>query len=162
MVYLIVYLFLARILELIISNKNTKALLELGGKEHYSFHYKFLIIFHITFLLYFLKQSFEIQEFSTIFLVFFIVLQILRYKIIYDLGKFWTTRIIVLENEPLINKGIYRYLRHPNYIVVFFEVIAVCLIFFDYEALIIFSTVNSILIFIRIFYEEKANGARRR
>ena len=113
-------------------------------------------------MLYFLKQSFEIQEFSTIFLVCFIVLQILRYKIIYDLGKFWTTRIIVLENEPLINKGIYRYLRHPNYIVVFFEVIAVCLIFFDYEALIIFSTVNSILISIRIFYEEKANSTRRR
>ncbi len=160
-ILLIIYLFLSRIFELIISTKNTKKLLKLGAVEYYPFHYKFLVIFHVIFLLYFLLQSFEILLVNYTYIYIFFVLQILRYKIIFDLRGYWTTRIIVLENKPLINSGVYRYLRHPNYLVVFFEVITVCLIFYDYKALIIFATINSILISIRIYFEEKANIKRR-
>ena len=90
--------------------------------------------------------------------VFFIV-QIFRYKIIYDLGKYWTTRILVIK-EPLIKTWMFKYLRHPNYLVVFLEVILVCLFFNDFFSLILFSLINLVLISIRIFYEEKANKFR--
>ena len=64
-------------------------------------------------------------------------------------------------NKPLVKTWVFRYLRHPNYIVVFLEVILVCLFFNDFLSLIFFSSVNSILIAIRIFFEEKANKFRR-
>ena len=66
------------------------------------------------------------------FLLAFFFIQILRYKTLSDLGEYWTTRIIVLENAPLTNNGIYEYLKHPNYIIVFIEVFLICLIFHDY------------------------------
>ena len=69
---------------------------------------------------------------------------------------------IVVINKPLINTWIFKTLRHPNYIVVFLEVLTVCLIFNDYISLFIFSTFNTILIFIRIYFEEKANSFRRK
>ena len=84
----------------------------------------------------------------------------MRIKVIYDLGEYWTTRIIVLESKKLVKTGIYKYLKHPNYVVVFFEVIFLCLFFGDYIALIFFSVVKSLLLTVRIYYEEKANSNR--
>ena len=158
--FLIIYLILARLIELIISKRNTKKLLEQGAKEYYSFHYRFIVIFHVLFILYFLIKSLFINYINIELLIIFLFLQILRYKILFDLGKYWTTRIIVLKNMPLINKGIYKYLKHPNYLVVFMEVFLICLIFFDYQALLFFSAINLILIFIRIRYENRANNIR--
>ena len=57
-------------------------------------------------------------------------------------------------------KGIYKYLKHPNYIVVFIEIFLICLIFYDYPGLLFFSFINLVLISIRIYYEEKANKNR--
>ena len=88
------------------------------------------------------------------------VLQLLRYKIIFDLGFFWTTRIIVID-KPLVKTFLFKYLKHPNYVVVILEIILVCLFFDDLLALIVFTFFNSILICIRIFYEEKANKFRK-
>jgi methyltransferase len=62
--------------------------------------------------------------------------------------------------KPMVKTWIFRNFRHPNYIVVFLEVILVCLFFNDLNSLILFATVNSILLGIRIFYEEKANKFR--
>ena len=94
------------------------------------------------------------------YLYAFLVLQLLRYKIIFDLGFFWTTRIIVID-KPLVKTFLFKYLKHPNYVVVILEIILVCLFFDDLLALIFFTFFNLILICIRIFYEEKANKFRK-
>ena len=94
------------------------------------------------------------------YLYAFLVLQILRYKIIFDLGSFWTTRIIVID-KPLVRTFLFKFFKHPNYIVVFLEIIVVCLFFGDLLALFFFTFFNSILICIRIYYEEKANKFRK-
>ena len=127
------------------------------------------IINHITNLLwlftlflfyFFLVKSFTVTNINLLYLYMFFVVQIVRYRIIYELGKYWTTRIIVV-NKPLIKTWMFKYLRHPNYIVVFLEVILISLFFNDFYSLILFTTINFILICIRIFYEEKANRFRR-
>ena len=125
----------------------------------YGFHYKFIVLFHIVFIVFFLVKSFSNSIFNIQYLYVFFIVQIFRYKIIYDLGEFWTTRILVI-NKPLVKTWMFRYLRHPNYIVVFLEVILICLFFNDFYSLIVFSVINMILIAIRIFYEEKANKFR--
>ena len=105
-------------------------------------------------------KSFDNIDLNYRYIFLFIFIQLVRFKIIFDLGKYWTTRIIVVEKKKLIKTGLYRFFRHPNYIVVFFEIILICIIFNDYEALLYFSLINTILIFIRIYYEERANKNR--
>ena len=157
---LISYLIICRIVELLISRRNTTRLIKEGAKEFFPFHYKFLVLFHITFIIYFMIKSFDNIDLDYRYIFLFIFIQLVRFKIIFDLGKYWTTRIIVVEKKKLIKTGIYRFFRHPNYIVVFFEIILICIIFNDYEALLYFSLINTILIFIRIYYEERANKNR--
>lgn len=157
---LISYLIICRIVELLISRRNTTRLIKEGAKEFFPFHYKFLVLFHITFIIYFMIKSFDNIDLNYRYIFLFIFIQFVRFKIIFDLGKYWTTRIIVVEKKKLIKTGLYRFFRHPNYIVVFFEIILICIIFNDYEALLYFSLINTILIFIRIYYEERANKNR--
>ena len=154
-----VYIIFARFFELILSKKNTTKLLQEGAKECYGFHYKFIVLFHIVFIVFFLAKSFSNSIFNINYLYVFFIVQIFRYKIIYDLGEFWTTKILVI-NKPLVKTWMFRYLRHPNYIVVFLEVILVCLFFNDFYSLIVFSVINTVLIATRIFFEEKANKFR--
>ena len=157
--YLMVYIIFARFFELILSKKNTTKLLQEGAKECYGFHYKFIVLFHIVFIVFFLAKSFSNSIFNINYLYVFFIVQIFRYKIIYDLGEFWTTKILVI-NKPLVKTWMFRYFRHPNYMVVFLEVILVCLFFNDFYSLIVFSVINSVLIATRIFFEEKANKFR--
>ena len=154
-----VYIIFARFFELILSKKNTTKLLQEGAKERYGFHYKFIVLFHIVFIVFFLAKSFSNSTFNINYLYVFFIVQIFRYKIIYDLGEFWTTKILVI-NKPLVKTRMFRYFRHPNYLVVFLEVILVCLFFNDFYSLIVFSVINSVLIATRIFFEEKANKFR--
>ena len=154
-----VYIIFARFFELILSKKNTTKLLQEGAKECYGFHYKFIVLFHIVFIVFFLAKSFSNSTFNINYLYVFFIVQIFRYKIINDLGEFWTTKILVI-NKPLVKTWMFRYLRHPNYMVVFLEVILVCLFFNDFYSLIVFSVINSVLIATRIFFEEKANKFR--
>ncbi len=159
--YLIVYIIIARLVELYLSHKNTNTLLSSGGVEYYSFHYKFIVIFHLVFVLYFLIYSFTFEEMNFNLLYLFIFIQFCRFKVIYDLGKYWTTRIIVVENKPLVRTGFYKFFKHPNYTIVIIEIILVCLIFKHYYALIYFTLIKMILLLIRINYEDKANLNRR-
>lgn len=159
--FLIIYIIFSRISELILSYINTKNLMNRGGKEYYSSHYFLIVIFHIIFIIYFLLLSLKTIQINLTFLYLFIILQFVRYKVIYDLGKYWTTRIIVIEDEPLVKRGLYKYFRHPNYAVVLAEIILICLIFSEFTALIFFSLIKFILISIRINYENKANSRRR-
>ena len=158
--FLIFYIILTRVFELFLSAKNTKRLLNSGAKEFYPQHYKFIVFFHICFITYFFYKSFDVNYINLYLLLVFFVFQLLRYKIIYELGKYWTTRIIVI-NEPLVNTWIFKKFRHPNYLIVFIEVLLVCLMFKDIYALLFFSLMNGILISLRIFYEEKANSFRK-
>ena len=127
---LIIYIILTRIFELFLSKKNTERLLQEGATEYYKSHYKFIVFSHYLSFIFFIK-SLSNTIINIEYLYIFFLVQILRYKIIYELGNFWTTRILVI-NKPLVKTWVFRYLRHPNYIVVFLEVILVCLFFNDF------------------------------
>ena len=157
---LILYIILSRVFELILSYINTKNLLQRGAKEYYSGHYKFIVMFHLVFVFYFLFKSLYLTSLNLYFIYLFILIQFIRYKIIFDLGKYWTTRIIVLDSEPLLKKGIYKYFKHPNYIVVLLEIFLICMIFEDPQALVVFLVLKIILLKIRVSCEEKANRNR--
>jgi methyltransferase len=89
-------------------------------------------------------------------LVLFILLQLGRAWVIRSLGERWTTRIIVKPGAPLVRKGPYRWLNHPNYLVVTMEIAVVPLMFELLQIALIFSLLNAIVLAIRIRAENDA------
>jgi methyltransferase len=82
--------------------------------------------------------------------------QVLRYLAIRALAERWSTRIYVVPDAPLIQHGIYRFLRHPNYWGVILEIACVPLIHAAYGTSILWSLANLVLLRHRIRLEELA------
>jgi methyltransferase len=74
------------------------------------------------------------------------------------LGRRWTTRIIVLPNAPLVRRGPYRFVNHPNYLVVVGEIAILSLVFGLWRIALIFTLLNAAVIAIRIREENRALG----
>ncbi|MGE0658964.1 MAG: isoprenylcysteine carboxylmethyltransferase family protein, partial [Reyranellaceae bacterium] len=88
-------------------------------------------------------------------------LQALRVWIVLSLGPYWTTRIVTVPGAPLVRRGPYRYLRHPNYVVVTGEIAVLPLIFGAWEIALVFSILNAALLWHRIRIENAALSTRR-
>ena len=86
----------------------------------------------------------------------FLLVQPLRYWSIRSLGGYWNTRILVVPDAKLVARGPYRYLRHPNYVVVAVEVATFPLIFGAWVTALVFSGLNAALLFVRIREENRA------
>jgi len=91
----------------------------------------------------------------------FAMLQLGRIWVIMSLGRYWTTRIITLPDSPLVRTGPFRYLRHPNYLLVLAEIAVLPLAFGAVAIAAIFSTLNLLLIARRIRIEERVLAPRR-
>lgn len=160
--YLIIFLILQRLVELFISKRNEKWLLSQGAIEYGKDHYKLIVLLHVGFFLsmifeYMLTLSnFEMDLISYVFLVFFIFLQICRIVVLLTLGKYWNTRILRIPNLQLVQKGIYKYIHHPNYVIVIGEIFVIPMIFDLYWTAIIFTIMNLLVLKIRIREENKA------
>lgn len=96
-----------------------------------------------------------------IWLAVFAAAQLGRAWVLATLKRRWTTRIIVLPGAPLIAGGPYRFLRHPNYVVVAIEIASLPLVFGLTWVAIGFSVLNAIVLFVRIRAEEAALSAAR-
>jgi methyltransferase len=54
----------------------------------------------------------------------FVTSKALKFWAISALGTRWTFRVLVLPGAPLVTRGPYRWLRHPNYVAVVGEIVA--------------------------------------
>jgi methyltransferase len=149
---------LQRLGELILARHNTRALLARGGIEVGARHYPLIVAVHAAWLmaLWILGRD---QEVDLLALALFIVLQGLRVWILVTLGARWTTRIIVLPGEKLIAAGPYRYLSHPNYVVVAAEMAVLPLALHLPAIAMLFTVLNAIVLTIRIRAETRALAA---
>ncbi len=150
-----------RLAELFLAAKNRKALIERGGVEFGGDHYPYIVLLHLLWLVAwpaeFLLFRRQLSHLWPLWLSLLLAAQILRYTAIFTLGKFWNTRIIVLPGTPPIKRGIYRYIRHPNYWAVAIELACFPLLFDGYITAALFSAANAYLLLrIRIPAEEKA------
>lgn len=152
---------LQRLVELVIANRNTRRLLEMGGREVGAKHYPLIVALHATWLsaLFLLTPGDATIDLGL--LGAFVLLQLARIWVMASLGAFWTTRIVTLPNTPLVARGPYRYLRHPNYIVVALEIPLLPLAFGKPFLAIMFFIINILLIFIRVRTEDEALAPRR-
>jgi methyltransferase len=149
-----------RAAELILAARNTRALLARGGVEVGAGHYPLLVLLHGAWLatLLFLEPADAPPAWG--WLGAFAVLQALRLWIIHSLGPFWTTRVITLPGAPLVRRGPYRFLRHPNYVVVVAEIAVLPLVFGAWRIAAVFSVLNLALLAWRIRIEQRALAPR--
>lgn len=146
---------LQRLGELWLSNRNTRRLLAYGAVEHGSGHYAVLVAVHAAWLmsLWWLAPGRPLQWLP---LALYLLVQLARAWVIASLGRRWTTRIIVLPGAPLVRRGPYRFVEHPNYIVVALEIALLPLVFGLVELALLFTLLNGLLLAVRIRAENEA------
>jgi methyltransferase len=149
---------LQRLGELVLAQRNTQRLLARGAHEVAAGHYPLIVALHAAWLvgLWLLVLWRGNDAVSWTWLAVFIVLQGLRVWVIATLGARWTTRVIVLPGAPLVAAGPYRFVSHPNYLVVAGEMLVLPLVFGLVTYGIVFSLLNALVLWIRIRAEEAA------
>lgn len=149
---------LQRAAELVISRNNTRQLLARGAVEVAPGHYPSIVAVHAAWLLS-LWAFGRHQPVNLVVLSAYLVLQGFRIWVLRTLGSRWTTRIIILPDQPLVSAGPYRLLSHPNYAVVAGE-IAVLPLVFDLPLLAaLFTVLNAAVLAVRIRAENRALAA---
>jgi len=148
---------LQRVGELWLSNRNSARLLARGAREHAPAHYPLIVALHAAWLatLWLLALPRPIDGF---WLAMFVLIELARIWVLASLGPRWTTRIIVLPNAPLVRRGPYRWVNHPNYLVVIAEIAALPLVFGLWQVALIFSLLNAAMLTVRIRQENRALG----
>ena len=143
---------LGRLAELVLARRNTLALLAKGAAEVAPGHYPAIVALHTLWLgaLWILGVGQPVDGF---WLGIFLLLEVGRVWVLTTLGTRWTTRIIVLPGERLVARGPYRYVNHPNYIVVIGEIAVLPLCLGLPWLAVVFTLLNAVVLAIRISAE---------
>lgn len=151
---LLAFVTLERLAELVLARRNTRALMAQGAVEHAPGHYPLIVLLHALWLagLWVFGAS---QPVSAFWFAVFMMLQAARVWVLMTLGPRWTTRIIVLPGAPLVARGPYRFVSHPNYLVVIGEIAVLPLCLGLTWFALVFSLANAAVLAIRI----RAEGA---
>jgi methyltransferase len=152
---------LQRLAELFLAERNRKRLLAKGAVEHGHAHYPLIVALHAAWLvaLWWWAPG---QPISVPLLLFFLLLQGGRLWVLATLGQRWTTRILVLPDAPLVTRGPYRFVDHPNYVIVILEIAVLPLVFGLWRIALLFSVLNAAVLAVRIHAENRALRSLRR
>ena len=155
------YVLIERLGELWIAKHNTERLLAAGGEERGAEQYPYIVLLHAAWLTTIVLTTPEDAPVNLFWLAAYGALQVARTWVMISLGRFWTTRIITLPAKPMVRRGPYRYLRHPNYAVVAGEIAVLPLVFGYWQIAIVFSLLNAYALYERIRVEDEALAERR-
>ncbi|HEY7725656.1 MAG TPA: isoprenylcysteine carboxylmethyltransferase family protein [Anaeromyxobacteraceae bacterium] len=154
---------LERVAELVLSERNRRAVLARGGVEHGAGHYPAMVALHAALLGGCAVEAlaFPAPPPAAALLAAGGVLaaQALRWWAVVSLGDRWSARVVVPPGEPPVTRGPYRFLRHPNYLAVVVEVACLPLAWGSWRTAAAFSAANAALLAVRIRAEERALGS---
>lgn len=149
---------LQRLGELVLARSNTRRLLARGAVESGAEHYRFIVALHAAWLIGLWLLAWD-RPVNLPLLLLFVLLQAGRVWVIATLGRRWTTRILTLPGEPLVRKGPFRFVSHPNYIVVAGELAVLPLVFGLPLYALVFTALNAVMMWVRIRCEQRALDA---
>lgn len=160
---LILAVGLERLVELAVSNSNAAWAFARGGKEFGRGHYPAMVILHSGFLIACAAEVWLLHRpflgwLGWPMLALAALSQVLRWWCVRTLGRRWNTRVIVLRDTPLVVRGPYRWLRHPNYVAVVVEGVALPLVHTAWLTAAVFTLANAALLRVRIRLENSALG----
>lgn len=158
---LLVLIALERLLELARSRRNAAWAFARDGIEVGRRHFRFMTVLHTLFLpacaleVWLLGRPFT-PALGIPMLGLVLLAQGLRWWAVATLGRRWNVRTIVVPGLAVVRKGPYRFVRHPNYVAVVLEGIAVPLVHGAWLTAAGFTLLNVPLLAIRIRCEEAA------
>ena len=150
------FLVFQRLVELGIARRNHRALVARGAIEFGRRHYPALVALHAGWLLALLGTIDPQTPVSIPLLAVFVLLECGRVWVVVTLGSRWTTRVMVVPGAKRIRAGPYRFLNHPNYLIVCGEIAVVPLMFGAWTLALIASALNLLALRTRIRVENKA------
>lgn len=158
---LVAAIVVERLVELVIARRHERALRARGAVEAGAGHYPLMVGVHTALLL---GAPAEVLLLDRPFLPWLgwpmlavvVATMALRYWVIATLGERWTTRVLVLPGAPLVARGPYRFLRHPNYLAVVFEVVALPLVHTAWTTALVCGAANLLVLALRIRVEDAA------
>jgi methyltransferase len=153
---------LERLAELVVSARNARWSFARGAVESGRGHFPAMVALHTGLLLACLVEVHAADRpfvpwlgWSALVLV--LASQALRWWCIATLGPRWNTRVIVVPGLPLVSRGPYRWIPHPNYVAVVVEGIALPLVHTAWVTALGFTVLNAILLLgFRVPAEERA------
>ncbi|MBT0993750.1 hypothetical protein KIN34_05555 [Cellulomonas sp. DKR-3] len=166
-VALVVATGVERLVELVVSARNARWSFERGGRESGRGHFPAMVALHTGLLVACIAEVvLADRPFLPLLgwpaLVVVLASQALRWWCITVLGPRWNTRVIVVPDLPLVTRGPYRWLSHPNYVAVVAEGIALPLVHTAWVTALAFTVLNAVLLLgFRIPAEERALAAAR-
>ena len=152
---------LERIAELVVSNRHIAAARAAGGVERGLGHYPAMVLLHTGLLVGAVVEVWVADRpfagwLGWPMLVLAVASQALRWWCIRSLGGAWSTRVVVVPGSRLVTSGPYRWLRHPNYVAVVVEGVALPLVHTAWVTAVVFTLANAVLLRVRIRCEEAA------
>ncbi|QIL02007.1 hypothetical protein G7078_03875 [Sphingomonas sinipercae] len=154
-ILILVFVTAERLIELAIAKRNTARLMARGAREYAPGHYPLIVAVHSLWLAALWWQA-PGNPISLPLLALFALLQLGRIWVLATLGRRWTTRIIVVPGEALVRRGPYRFVSHPNYLVVIGEILVLPLVFGLWGIALAFTVLNAAALTIRIRAENAA------
>ncbi len=158
-------LLMERLLETVVARRNGSWIVARGGFECHRGFTRVLLGFHGLWFAAFFLEAFVrkaapiVHPAHIVFLL--VLLQAGRYGCILSLGRFWNTRIFVLPGAAPVRRGLYRWFRHPNYLIVRVEIALYPTLFGCFATALVFGTANLWILQQRIRQEEESMGVRR-
>jgi methyltransferase len=146
-----------RLSELFVSSKNEKWLLQNGAVEYGKEHYPYMVSMHTLFIIsliaeYVYRGSSEVNYYL---IALFFILILIKIIVISTLGNYWNTKIYKVPGTRPVATGIYKYIKHPNYVIVVLEIAIIPLAFHLYYTAIIFTILNALMLTVRIKKENE-------
>ncbi|QXE38378.1 isoprenylcysteine carboxyl methyltransferase family protein [Streptomyces sp. GMY02] len=150
-----------RLAELVVARRNTRWSLERGAVERGRGHYPPMVVLHTALLIGCLAEvRLAERPFTPVLgwtmVAVVVAAQALRWWCIRTLGPRWNTRVLVVPGLPLVTGGPYRLLRHPNYVAVVAEGVALPLAHGAWLTALVFTALNAVLLAVRIRCENHA------
>lgn len=158
---LIALVAVERVVELVVSKRNLRWSRQHGGVEYGHSHYPFMVALHVFLLVGSLVEVWVwrpelVPALSLTMLGLVVASQVLRWWCIRTLGQRWNTLVVVVPGLPAVTSGPYRWLRHPNYVAVVVEGIALPLVGSAWVTALVFTVLNIPLLMTRIRIENRA------
>ena len=149
-----------RLFELVLARGNERKTRARGAVERGRVHYSSIVALHVLWLVSTLVEGLlrgpDFPPYWPVPLALFLLVQPLRYWAVFSLGENWNTKILIVPGAKLVRRGPYRYLSHPNYVVVVVEILVFPLIFGAWVTALVFTALNAVVLYVRIREENRA------
>ena len=158
---MVTLLVIQRLIELRRSRRNETKLIAAGGREHGARHLVVMKVLHGAWFASMVAEVFLLERpmvpaVAAVAAIGVVSGQLLRYAAMRQLGWRWSVRVFTVPGAPVVDDGVFLYLRHPNYLGVILEIAAVPLLHGAVLTALGFSIANAALLVVRIRTEERA------